>query len=336
MKNIILLLTIIGLTSCKDKPKTTTEQGIKGSNVMALLAQEISQDASTLLKTKCYSCHDPNASHQQRIAPPMAAIKARYLKDYLTKQEFTNAIWAFVEKPSKEKAKMKGAINRFGVMPYQPYNEEDIRLISDFIFDYQIEEPSWFKKHWEERHGEGSYQQKGKKLGNTINTHEKNYVEIELTYANNTKKILGQNLMGTIQNKGTVAALDFCNERAYPLTDSISKVHNAIIKRVTDKPRNPANQANSIELGHIDYFKNVVAANEKYEPIIEEDGKGVNFYYPIITNSLCLQCHGEIGSDIRSDVVNNLKIKYPMDEAVGYRANEVRGVWSIYFKKNEQ
>ena len=68
------------------------------------------------------------------------------------------------------------------------------------------------------------------------------YAQRGLKYALTTKAVLGKNLMKTIQKKGTLEAVTFCNKQAYPLTDSMSLVHNAIIKRVTDQPRNPSNK----------------------------------------------------------------------------------------------
>ncbi len=332
MKKILLILLVFVIASCKDKPKVISENKSNGSKEIAINTDSITQDAQKLLQTKCYICHDPEASHEQRIAPPLAAIKARYLKDYTTKKEFTDAIWAFVEKPTKAKTKMRGAVNRFGIMPYQPYEEEEIRLLSNFIFDYKIEEPTWFKKHWEEDHGNGNYRQKGMNMSDK-GQQEKDYKDKGLSYANNTKKVLGKNLMGTIQKKGTVAALLFCNEQAYPLTDSLSNNYNAEIKRVSDKPRNPNNKASTSELEHINYFKNAIASGEKYDPIVVEGKEKINFYYPIVTNSMCLQCHGKIEANIQPEVVNILKSKYPNDKATGYTTNEVRGIWSIVFDK---
>jgi hypothetical protein len=59
-----------------------------------------------------------------------------------------------------------------------------------------------------------------------------------------TKQELGKNLMQAIQTKGTAGALEFCNIKALPITDSMSNVLNASIKRVSDLERNPKNKAN--------------------------------------------------------------------------------------------
>ena len=127
----------------------------------------------------------------------------------------------------------------------------------------------------------------------------KSYSEIGLEYALSTKAELGKNLMGKIQKEGTLAALKFCNLKAYPLTGSMSVVHNATIKRVSDKPRNPKNTANSKEKAYIKIFEADVMANTESDPIVVEAKEKVKFYYPIKTNSMCLQCHGNPSSEIK-------------------------------------
>ncbi|MEP2935213.1 MAG: hypothetical protein ABJM06_05820 [Gilvibacter sp.] len=100
-----------------------------------------------LLEAKCNVCHSPTSSHDNRLAPPMIAVKTHYIKRDISLDEFSDQIWNFVKEPSREKSKMRGAINRFGVMPYQEFKEEDIRLIADYLYNNSIEEPSWFKEH---------------------------------------------------------------------------------------------------------------------------------------------------------------------------------------------
>lgn len=331
MKNFLLIALIIALAGCKDTKKTgyTPQTKTKESPTDIAVTEH---PGKKLMETKCYICHSPTMAEGSRIAPPMVAIKARYGKDYDSKEEFANAIWAFVEKPTKENAKLKGAVKNFGLMPYQPYSEEEIRSISEFIFEYQIEEPEWFKEHWEKGHGESNYKQKGKKI-RLKGEGTKSYEEKGMEYALSTKKVLGKNLMGTIQKKGTLAAMEFCNIQAYPLTDSMATFHNARIKRVSDKPRNPKNKADSKELKHISYFKNAIASGDEYEPIVEYTDGAVQFYSPIITNTMCLQCHGSAEKHIEPKVLTALTNLYPEDKAIGYDVNEVRGIWSIVYEQ---
>ena len=159
------------------------------------------------------------------------------------------------------------------------------------------------------------------------------YQQIGLNIAFKTKAQLGKHLMGTMKEKGAVAALEFCNIKAMQLTDSMAMVHNARIKRVSDKTRNPNNRANETELKYIEAFKNKLFNEEEIAPIIETINDSIYFYYPIITNSMCLKCHGMPNKEIDPKTLSTLKELYPTDKAVGYSENQVRGIWSIQFQK---
>ncbi|WP_405382841.1 DUF3365 domain-containing protein [Maribacter sp. LLG6340-A2] len=160
-------------------------------------------------------------------------------------------------------------------------------------------------------------------------------VEKGKMYAQSTQKVLGRNLLLNIQNNGVLGAVAFCNEKAYPLTDSMAIVHHAKIKRVSDKPRNTNNQANKKELEYIESFKSKIKNNESYEPILTTENGNTQFYLPIVTNTMCLNCHGVPEKNIDPKVTHLLQEKYPNDKAIGYKENEVRGIWSISFN-NEQ
>ncbi len=116
----------------------------------------------------------------------------------------------------------------------------------------------------------------------------------------------------------------------------MSTLHHATIKRASDQPRNPNNTANKKELKQIKHFKSLVAegkTGKEIQPKVEVDGNFVHFYYPILTNKMCLQCHGIKNKEIKPEVLAELAELYPEDQATGYRDNEVRGVWSIFFEK---
>lgn len=289
------------------------------------------QEGKKLMETQCYVCHSPSAPEGEgRIAPPMVAIKARYIdKEGFNKAEFIEAVKSFVENPTEDKALMYGAVRKHGLMPKQVFPEGSVEKIANFIFDYKIDEPTWFKDHWQ-GHGNDDWSQSGKEY--VEQQKQKTIDDIGLEYALSTKKVLGKNLMGSIQKKGTLAALEFCNIKAMPLTDSMATKHSAIIKRVSDKNRNPNNKANAEELKYITQFKTALAAKKEIKPVVLEKGNQVQFYYPIETNTMCLQCHG---NQIKPDVQKQILKLYPKDLAVGYSENQVRGIWSITFNKKE-
>ncbi|WP_299392142.1 DUF3365 domain-containing protein [uncultured Gelidibacter sp.] len=171
------------------------------------------------------------------------------------------------------------------------------------------------------------------KIPTLTNVDTLSYADRGLKYALNTQAVLGNNLMKAIESSGTSGALTFCNIKAYPLTDSMAKLEKVNLKRITDKPRNPDNQANAAELEHIETYKEIIANQELPNPVISESGGKVLVYYPILTNSMCLQCHGKPNKNIASSTLSKLKILYPEDKAIGYGVNEVRGLWSVTFNK---
>lgn len=332
IRNLVLVMVILGLvSSCKNDNQNQSDY----TQVSAL---ETGQEhpGKKLMEVNCYVCHSPTAGHDSRIAPPMIAIKKHYLTDGISKAEFIKNIQSYVENPNEADSKMPGAVKRFGVMPKAQYPENTVEQIADYIYDYDIEQPEWFDDHFKEQGGKGHGKQNGRGMQNrnkqqaSVSDSTLTYEEMGLKYAMNTKAELGKNLMGTIQKKGTLAAVEFCNIKAYPLTDSMAVVNQAKIKRVSDKPRNPNNQANSSELVHITKFKKDVAAHLEPKPIIEETDETVQFYYPIVTNSMCLQCHGK---NVEPEVYKKITALYPKDKAIGYIENEVRGIWSISFDK---
>ncbi|CAM4056275.1 DUF3365 domain-containing protein [Flavobacterium antarcticum] len=324
MKYFIFLIAFITLFSCQKK---NTDYSEISENDVTTSTHPL--EGKKLMETHCYLCHSPNAAEGEgRVAPPMVAIKARYIdKEGYNKEEFIKNFTAFVKNPTTEKALLRGAVKKHGLMPKQDFPEGSVAKIAAYLFDYQIEEPTWFKAHWES-HGNKDWKQSGAKL-KEVST-EKTYADIGLEYALETKKVLGKNLMGTIQKKGTIAALEFCNIQAMPLTDSMSVHYNATIKRVSDKNRNPNNKANFEELYYINYFKNLIAEKQQIQPVALEKLDKIQFYYPIETNTMCLQCHG---TQIKPDVSKQILKLYPKDLAVGYAENDVRGIWSITFQK---
>jgi len=161
------------------------------------------------------------------------------------------------------------------------------------------------------------------------------YTGLGLQYAVNTQKVLGKNLVQTIKNQGVLAAIKFCNIKAYPLTDSMSVAQNVVIKRISDRNRNKKNNVTFEEKSYIRSFENAVLQNKPIQPIVIKNRREVRFYAPIITVPKCLQCHGVIGKEVKPEVYKTIKDLYPEDKAIGYQVNEIRGLWYITFSKKQ-
>ncbi len=142
--------------------------------------------------------------------------------------------------------------------------------------------------------------------------------------AEQTKKNLVGNLTKQISENGAKKALEFCNVNAIPLTQKLEAENGVMVKRVSDKNRNPDNTANETELKIIEQFKTQLAKNEELKATMEN---GV-FYAPITTNAMCLQCHGS-EKEMKPEVLAKIKSFYPNDKALGYKENELRGLMVI-------
>jgi len=162
------------------------------------------------------------------------------------------------------------------------------------------------------------------------------YLEKGKAIAMATGDLLSKKLFTAINANGPENALEFCNIQALPITDSMATELHAKIKRVSDKYRNLHNAANNMELEYIKHAKLEIEKNGSAKPKLITSNEKMIAYYPIITNSLCLQCHGNIETDISKETKTAIQINYPEDKATGYDVNELRGIWVIEMGQQNQ
>ena len=143
IKLAILTIAIVSLVSCRDKSFASIK--INLNNIVQI---NDTINGLSILESKCYSCHSISSnSHDEIIAPPMAVIKHRYLRSYSDKKDFVHAISRWVMDPKLENALMRGAVNKFKVMPNLLIDEKEATIIATFIFENDLNKPSWFKEH---------------------------------------------------------------------------------------------------------------------------------------------------------------------------------------------
>lgn len=320
MKYAIVLTAIIfglSLSNCKQKPK---EQ----SNASKILSGKSYREGLSMAKQNCIACHSPIGNMDNRIAPPLIAVKEHYLEETDGEAAFVEAMSTFLLSPNIETSKMPKAIEKFGLMPITGYSKEQLEAVATYIYKTDMQKPGWFdKQHQQEKEELLSNSEEGTEI----------YLKKGLNLAQATKAVLGKNLLSAIQTKGTDKAVEFCNERAVAITDSMAVNLEAKIKRVSDKNRNPNNAANALELEYIKHAKLELQEEGKANPkVFEQNGKMLG-YYPIISNKMCLQCHGSKETDINSKTLTVINERYPSDKATGYGANELRGIWVIEMEK---
>lgn len=140
---IFCTVMLLGAIRCNNQ---TDAQNLQTSSE-APSGEELLQKMPEQLKNNCYICHNPTApSHDAIIAPPLAAVKMRYNRQYQTKAEFVENMTAFLLNPTKEKALMYGAVDRFGIMARSVLDEKTIREIAVYIYENKLEEPPWLKE----------------------------------------------------------------------------------------------------------------------------------------------------------------------------------------------
>lgn len=92
---------------------------------------------------------------------------------------------------------------------------------------------------------------------------------------------------------------------------------------VSDRPRNPFNQADAIEMAAISYFREHPGDQRHFVPYTDDQGR--KFYHysrPIMVETYCLDCHGA-----REKAPPTIRERY--DSAYGYKVGDLRGILSM-------
>jgi mono/diheme cytochrome c family protein len=313
MKSHLNLLIVFFLATLMGGCASNNEESSQ-TNDQAITHEPLAGEA--LFKSYCYSCHNDFALEDKRVAPPMAAIKQRYNMEHPSEGAFKYAIISYIDHPDPAKALMTNAVQRFGVMPTLTYTRQDLEDIAHYIYVTSFTHP-----------GEVS------DASSDIDPATMPPLQRGMYYANSTKAILGKNLMAQIHEKGAAQAVDFCNLKAIAFTDSMATHFGVSIQRVTDLPRNQGNQADPIALEIIASWKSKLANGEELESVVKDLGKeGIQFYAPITTNGMCMQCHGK-SDQILPETKTAIAQRYPKDRAIDYGVDQVRGAWSIRWKQ---
>lgn len=318
-KPISFIFGALLLLGCQSEP------AVEGVTVS--LEDSLNQDAVQvydgfdLLNTSCFSCHQPGPDGTDKIAPSWTTIRSVYLELYPDESEFVTVLSDYLANPTVENSRVDGAVDSFGIMPQMGLLADQRNAIANYLYYNEVGTTDWYLN---------AYPQELERI-ESVNVNKKP-LDQGFEYAMTTKSVLGKNLKGKINSEGALAALNFCNLRAYPLVDSMRNVLGVDIKRVSDRNRNPENKATIHELSVIHSYKNYLLQEEEIPFTYSENDEMFTGYYPIVTNDMCLKCHGT-PSNIEPSVQQRIDELYPADKAVGYDINELRGIWVVTFQK---
>jgi hypothetical protein len=177
-------------------------------------------------------------------------------------------------------------------------------------------------------HGEG------KKESKKGQSEYKQVVHIGAQASKKLLKTLGGNLKKRMKKGGPADALTFCAMNAADLTAKVDHElgKDVSIKRITLKPRNPANEAQGDEKAVLEALQTLNQNHVKLPGhLIQKTADGYKYYKPlVITKKVCLKCHG---SNIDPKLKAQIDKHYPTDKARGYKMGDLRGAIVVTIKK---
>ena len=145
---------------------------------------------------------------------------------------------------------------------------------------------------------------------------------------NIAQKTLMGTLLAAIEQEGHEYALDFCNVRAMPTTDSLSNAMKVTIQRLSQKNRNPQNAiTNKNDQVVFDYFNENKSVKDT---LLIENSKDIYYKRINLAMPACTQCHGK---EIEPNLLAKIKTLYPEDKATGYELNDFRGMWKVTYNQ---
>jgi len=156
-------------------------------------------------------------------------------------------------------------------------------------------------------------------------------VETASLAAQTLKGELSAKLKEKIVERGPIGAIGFCNQNALALTAEISNRLGLHIRRISNKPRNPANQMSP---GEEEIFESIREEGKQDSHRLVTTRENQIVYLPIVLSENCLVCHGDKETQIPKDVQNKLAKLYPTDQATGYKVGELRGLFQVTLPKN--
>lgn len=274
------------------------------------------------LTNTCATCHAPDPEMQAKVAPDLEEIKRYYVPVHATLAEVTTGLQNFLSKPDSSETRIPGAVEQYGRMSKMLVSDEAILAMATYLMQPDIGSKNWYAEVYPEE--KKQYAHIASSLG---------YMERGLQLAMQTKAVLGKNLLQAIQTQGADGAVSFCSTKALPITDSMATVLNTNIKRVSDRNRNPLNAANKEELAFIQSCRTQQLEGKPLKPQVSEMDNKVIAYYPILTDKMCLQCHGSPITQILPATLTSISKAYPGDKATGFSEGELRGIWVVEMSK---
>lgn len=132
-------------------------------------------------------------------------------------------------------------------------------------------------------------------------------------------------LKAAMATGGPVAAIVVCKDVAPQIAARLSRETGATVGRTSLRYRNPANAPEPWQANVLEQFQGSQHPAQA-EFFVRSDALGARYMKPIMTDALCLTCHG---TDLSGEIREILDREYPEDTARGYVIGDVRGAFVV-------
>jgi hypothetical protein len=146
---------------------------------------------------------------------------------------------------------------------------------------------------------------------------------------------LSPRLFSALEESGPLGAIEVCSKAAQEIARAQSG-DGLEVRRVTSRPRNPANRANGWSGRQLRLWEREAMRGKTPKPVAAvaqestpdyAGGRELWYLRPLLVAPPCLTCHGD-PETMDPQLLARLAELYPEDEAVGYAVGDVRGaIW---------
>jgi Protein of unknown function (DUF3365) len=148
------------------------------------------------------------------------------------------------------------------------------------------------------------------------------------------RSALMRRVVSAVKKGGVGAAIDACAGDAQRITAQVNRDlgPKVFVKRTSLRVRNPANAPDAVERRALKKLAALHGRSGAPTHLLEREqrpaGAVYRLFVPIRMVGLCAKCHGP-AAGLSPAVQAVLQKRYPTDQATGYQAGDLRGMFSV-------
>lgn len=166
----------------------------------------------------------------------------------------------------------------------------------------------------------------------TLTQQQEDFVAQEGTTASLAlMKMLGAQLKPALAAGGPENALHVCQSIAQPLTAQASVSQPDLsVTRTALRYRNPVNKPDAQARLVLAEWETLLSQGKELPAnhIIPVEGNQALFFKPILTEAMCLKCHGDPAT-FSPALATKLRQAYPQDQATNFEEGDLRGAFRV-------